>query len=368
LLLCIPAFAINNNSGPVFPAEFLRDLLPAGSAETVLRPTAIALDGSSGEILVADSGHDRILIFDAEGVRRFQFSYASSLSSPLSVGVDSEGYIYILGARRDGRSIFRFDYDGRPMGRLGLPDEIDGHPLDLASLALDSENRIYALDRGSDRVCVFSREGEVLLTFDLAESLDPDLRAELLFGPVHIYRDRLFIPLPGLGSVLVYGVDGSFRRSIGHKGGTPGEMSFPIAVAHDSRGMLLVLDKLRCNVLGFDGQGRFLGEFGGKGSHPGWFYLPSFLAVDLKDQVYVGQLFQNKIQVCSIPNLIADRMTSGKRTSSSDGSPLRIVTSEPEAAFPTQRRLIWTARNSRGFENRLSESNKVFATLLEVKP
>jgi hypothetical protein len=57
-------------------------------------------------------------------------------------------------------------------------------------------------------------------------------------------------------------------------------------------------------VVCFDADGGFLGEFGGKGISPGWFYHPTLLAVDDSDLVYIGQVYRNKIQVCKIPDFI----------------------------------------------------------------
>jgi hypothetical protein len=73
-------------------------------------------------------------------------------------------------------------------------------------------------------------------------------------------------------------------------------------VAED--GTILVLDKHRFNVLCFNRWGKFLGEFGGRGTSPGWFYFPSLLGVDSSDQVYIGQVFLNRVQTCAIPEVI----------------------------------------------------------------
>ncbi|MBC8366026.1 NHL repeat-containing protein [bacterium] len=310
------------------PAEFLRDLLPAGSSSSFLRPTDIHVDANSGEIFVTEAGGNRILIFNADGMLRYQFSCGDVMTHPSCLDVDADGYIYVLGPSVEGRGIYRYDYDGLALSSLPLPSEIAGTPLDLSSIALDDSGRLFALDRGGKRVCIFDLEGSLLDTFDVAPQLDEDLRSELSFGSLHVHGDRLYLPMPGLGVVQIYDFNGNHLRSLGRKGSTMGEMSFPIAVAHAAGDMLLVLDKHRFNVLGFDGRGRFLGEFGGKGLRSGWFYHPSLLAVDEKDQVYVGQLFENKIQICRIPAFMTMSSTIkisalGERSSIADPLPTR---------------------------------------------
>ncbi len=331
MLLIVPLTAVSQQDSPqslTVPAEFLRDLFPAGGAETLLRPTDIHVDATSGEIFVAESGNNRILIFDADGILRYQFSCAGLVSTPVSVDVDSQGFIYVLGPGKSGRVVYRFDYDGLPLQALPLPEAIGERPIELSSIAIDENDRIYALDRAGKRVCVFGLGGELLNSFDVAPQLDPDLRSELSFGALTVHENRLYLPMSGLGSVQIYDLTGRQLRSLGHKGSTQGEMSFPIAVAHTESDMILVLDKHRFNVLGFDMRGRFLGEFGGKGFRSGWFYHPSLLAVDEKDQVYVGQLFENKIQVCRIPAFMSERLST--KTSAAGEIPF-------VAALPTAR-------------------------------
>jgi hypothetical protein len=119
--------------------------------------------------------------------------------------------------------------------------------------------------------------------------------------------DLLLIPIPTLGSVYLYTRAGEFVRSIGFKGTNVGEMNFPVAAAVSDENLVLVLDKHRYNVICFDLSGKFWGEFGGKGLSPGWFYHPSLLAVDGKNQVYVGQIFLNRVQTCRIPDFIVER-------------------------------------------------------------
>jgi len=322
--LVLPLLAISQQNAPQplsVPAEFQRDLLPGYDSQAFLRLSDIHVDSASGEIFVAESGHNRIMIFDEKGILRFQFSCTEALSHPMNVVVDSEGFIYVLGPAGSGRIIYRYDYDGLPLGALPIPETIGGEALDLSSIDMDVRDRIFALDRAGSRILIFTREGALDGSFGVATELDADLRREMSFGELHIHEDRLYLPMSSMGLVQIYDLHGRRIRNLGRKGSTPGEMSFPIAVAHDTEGMLLVLDKHRFNVLGFDAAGRFLGEFGGRGFRSGWFYHPSLLAVDTKDQVYVGQLYENRIQVCGIPEFMT-RKISTETSAAGELSPL----------------------------------------------
>jgi len=126
-------------------------------------------------------------------------------------------------------------------------------------------------------------------------------------GRITYGRGALYIPMPVEGAVHVYATSGRRLRTIGHKGNNTSEFNFPVAVDLTDDGMVMVLDKHRFAVLCFTQEGRFIGEFGGKGSRPGWFYHPSLL-LDLGEHgILIGQVFQNWIQVCRIPDVIAER-------------------------------------------------------------
>ena len=289
------------------PAEYLRDLSLPGSQNHFLRPSAIHVDKRFDEIFVADPGNNRIVIFDENGVYRHEFRGRGHFSTPWDLTVDSEGFIYVLATAREGRRLLRFDFDGTFVRSLPLPEEMDGLPVDFRSVVLDDRDRLYLLDQAGMRVCVYDREGTLLDTFGILGSMESDLLAEQIVGRMRIKSDRLFVPAPAVGSIYVYDLSGNHLRTIGHKGSTVGQLNFPVDVALTDDGLVLILDKHRFNVVCFNMEGDFYGEFGGKGISPGWFYHPSLLAVDEDDQVYVGQIFKNKVQVCRIPEFIKTR-------------------------------------------------------------
>jgi hypothetical protein len=174
----------------------------------------------------------------------------------------------------------------------------------LRGMAMDSRDRLYLLDHGALRMLICDRDGAVLSAFELDRDTDTEARNELLFGSPTVTHDRILVPVSTLGTVRVYAHDGTILRHVGYHGTNVGQLIFPVDVAVTEAGLILVLDKHRFNVVCFDPAGRFLGEFGGRGSSPGWFYHPSVLAVDGDTRVYIGQVFQNKVQICRLPEFI----------------------------------------------------------------
>jgi hypothetical protein len=73
-------------------------------------------------------------------------------------------------------------------------------------------------------------------------------------------EDRLFIADAQDCAVKVFAKDGTYLRSLGRKGGGPGELSFPSGVSV-VEGRVHVADKFNSRIAAFDREGRWLGAF-----------------------------------------------------------------------------------------------------------
>ena len=283
----------------------MRSLRLPGAADEIRRPLSLYVDHHHGEVFVADSGSNRIVVFDRDGLYRYQFDCADLIGTPLGVAVDSEGYVFVLGTSRQGQRLLRFDFDGLPLGEVELGG-LDGRR--VRELTIDAEDRLVLLD---DRwtVHVLGRDGTRVHEVDVGTTVPDDERNELILGRPTVRNDRLWIPASTLGHVLVFDLEsGEFEGSVGVRGNTPGMLNFPVAVDVTSEGIVTVLDRMRFAVVCYTTGGRFLGEFGGKGFRDGWFYHPNLLAVSDDDQVIVGQMLDGRIQICRIPRYVKTRL------------------------------------------------------------
>jgi len=285
------------------PAEFVRFVTLPGTFDQIVRPTALHVDRYQGEVLVADGGHARILIFDSQGCYRFEFSLQPQASMALDLAVDSRGFIYVVASTTDGHQLLRYDFDGTFLERVPMPSFHDGRALVPDRIATDEANRLVVVDERQLRVAICTPDGRLEGSFDLAPDLATEVRAELVLGSVALVDDKLYVPISSQGRVEVVDLGGTRVQTIGHQGNRPGQLGFPVAVSVGDN-LVAVLDKHRFNVVCFDAAGRFLGEFGGRGISPGWFYYPTLLGLGTDHLVFVGQIFENKVQVCRIPGFI----------------------------------------------------------------
>lgn len=297
------------------PAEFEYALRLPGIADHIRRPSALFVDHAHGEVLVGDSGLNRLLIFDREGLYRYEFNFADQVGSVVDLAVDSSGFVYVLGTSREGRRLMKYDFDGVYLEDMVL-DGVD--PRTLESITVDEQDRLVVMS--TDGTCsVAETTGALVSRFDTTSAL-PDVSAlEIVRGRPQARDGRLYLPVSSAGFVSVHELaTGELLNVIGVKGSTPGQFSFPIAVDVLPSGVVVVLDKMRFNVLCFAPSGRFLGEFGGKGFRNGWMYHPTLLAAISDDRVIVGQVLDQRVQVLHIPDFVFVRLPREPESGSSE--------------------------------------------------
>lgn len=312
----VRSFAQGSDLLPLYgPAELVRALRLPGLSDEIRRPMALHVDRTHGEIFVGDMSSNRILVFDRDGLYRYQFDLADHVSTPQGIVVDSEGFVFVLGTTREGSKVVRFDFDGMYL------DEIDlgRHGIRRVSgMTIGVQGQLMLL-ADDTAVHVISRDGEAIRRIDLVSALANGAAGELIFGLPVVRDGRLFVPASSAGTVLVFdAASGELETKIGIQGNTPGQLTFPTAVDVTSDGIVTVLDRMRFAVVCYAADGTFLGEFGGKGFRDGWFYYPTLLAVSDDDHVIVGQILDGRVQRCRIPRYVRTRFAQANTTHHDD--------------------------------------------------
>jgi len=354
VMVCLMPTGILQANELAVPAEFIRDIKLPGFGESILRPSALHYDRYNDEILVGDSGNNRILIFGGNGVFKFSFSLTEIMNIPRDITTDSQGYIFILGSNAQGQVLYRFDFDGTPLESIPVPAVLGGIPVELRYLACDEEGILYVLDHHGRRILVIGHDDAVVATINLENDLKmADKVAEgtaagkgaYALGTLACAGSTLYVPVSNVGTVNTYSTDGEFLGTIGHFGAKPGTLNFPVAVEVSPEGLIMVLDRARYCVVCYSPDKKFLGEFGGKGISPGWFMGPSLLSIPSADRAVIGQLFRNKIQVCSVPDFI--RAKAGVVPTEQAAGKSEISGSSPAVGYQSlmvQRRLSDNSR------------------------
>ena len=127
-------------------------------------PTHIAVS-PSGQILVTDSLNFRVQVLNPQGKFISTFGAAGDspgyFSRPKGVAVDSDGNIYVVDALFDNVQIF--DRDGRLLMSFGKPGNAYGDFWLPSGIFIDSQNLIYVSDSYNKRVQIFQylKDGEL---------------------------------------------------------------------------------------------------------------------------------------------------------------------------------------------------------------
>jgi DNA-binding beta-propeller fold protein YncE len=134
-------------------------LRPSGFVE----PSGVAID-ARGDVIVADTGHDRIQSFSPDGSLLASWSRAGTgdrgFRRPLAVAVGADGSVYVVDGGNErivelsarGGLIAAWGGRGAGPGEFELP----------SGIAIDASGHVFVSDRQSDRIQKFTAHGRFL--------------------------------------------------------------------------------------------------------------------------------------------------------------------------------------------------------------
>ncbi len=256
--------------------------------------------GPAGEVVVADDFAHRLSIFDRNGT--FVRTVGRHGTGPGELAsVDARGssqarhalFIADTGNNR----VQVLEPDGRVARILGprwfgLINSLRT-PRDVL---VASNGEIFVADFGNGAVRVFDQRGHLL------RSIDGSRRAGSTGRPVQLtvsLASELYVSDSRRHHVVVFGLDGSFRRLIGAPGSGAGQLHGPHGLAFGLDGRLYVADHLNDRVQVFRPDGAPVGAMGRRGQAPGELMRPTDIAVGKEGQIYVVDAGNHRIQVWS---------------------------------------------------------------------
>ncbi len=151
--------------------------------------------------------------------------------------------------------------------------------------------RLYVSDGGSARIHVFDLAGECIDSWKLPDGSRPAGLA------VDEGRGRLYVAAPIAHQVLAFDRNGTVSLQIGRRGTDPGEFNFPGWLALDRQGRIYVTDALNFRVQIFAPDGTLVGSFGHEGDGSGDFARPKGIGIDADGHVYVVDALFDAVQI-----------------------------------------------------------------------
>jgi DNA-binding beta-propeller fold protein YncE len=280
-------------------------LFPVASLMGPLQTSAasLAYDAANRELYVVSEGIVRVV--NNVGMETYAWPQSEELGAVREVAPLEDGSVLALRSRAGKTGLVRCNFRGEPTAEVpieGLPGMAVG-AFDPTRM-IYSQGLLYLADLGTTRTVVVAdlAAGKVVSKLDIAQVLGltgeyadysatgfaVDSRSNQLFtvGPLF----KVFVVTPG-GQVSMFGRSGS----------APGKFGQVAGVAADNSGNIYVTDLLKSAVMVFDGEYRFLGEFGYRGQRPGNLVAPRDL-VFADGRLYVSQQARRGVAVYGVAN------------------------------------------------------------------
>ncbi len=194
------------------------------------------------------------------------------LGEASGVAVNSKGHIFVYsrgsttgpayGATAS--QLLEFGPDGKYLREIGKNLYAWSY---AHCVRVDKDDNIWAVDKGSDMIIKFNPEGRVVMVFGRKKEAS-DEGAEPW--------KRVNPPRPA--------VNGQFRQ--------------PTDVTWDTQGNIFISDGyVNSRVAKYDKNGRWVKQWGDRGTKPGEFNTPHSIAADAKGNIYVADRGNRRIQV-----------------------------------------------------------------------
>lgn len=223
---------------------------------------------------------------------------ALRISQPMGIGISPDGERLYIADSRGGQVVIA-DLKNKKMSRF-TPDQ--GSFSSPFNVVVDRQENLYVSDAGGKSVSCFRKTGERLwaVSGDLERptglALDEERKILYVADTSRVMYDT--------HRVFAYDLQGHRLRQVGgSRGSDPGEFNFPLYLAVDKAGNLYVSDTMNFRIQVFDKDGQFLRQYGEQGDSPGTFARMKGLAFDGFGNLYsvdgqnaVVQLFNPEFQ------------------------------------------------------------------------
>lgn len=260
--------------------------------EVMRLPSDVAVDGQ-GRIYVLDGTASLVRVFDRDGNAAFTLGGASLLKEPLGIDVTTGGDVLVAdsGNRRlvlfpGGKSPPRFiKIPSLPGDKLPDPTDASfGLPEEIYHVVDNDNHRILTVDQNGTMVWFQGTMGRNRGEFRFPFMLDLDSEGNIYV--VEVINTR----------VQVLGPDGSHLRFIGDWGIEPGQFFRPKGIAVNERNEVFVSDSYLGVIQVFTPEGRLLGVLGDEYGNLTKFTTPVGMAV-AEGRLYIVEMWNNRVLV-----------------------------------------------------------------------
>lgn len=242
-----------------------------------------------------------VRVFNPSGMQIFTFGEDLDVGQIADVAVNPDGRILVLSYKDQKPFVTVCNYRGVPLQPMEVTKLPAGVPFQPQRVVYRN-GEYYFLSLSAGSLIVTDATGEFRRHVDLLSALgtvDKEKTNNEISGFAVDKDGTMFFTVPTVFKVFKQSPDGTIA-SFGAPGSAAGKFGVVAGIAVDSRGDIVVADKLKCVVMTFDKDFKFLGEFGYRGAKPQNLILPDAVAIDSKDRLYVSQARGRGISVFAL--------------------------------------------------------------------
>ncbi len=244
-----------------------------------------------------------IRVFNESGMEIYRFGDDLDLGHIVDVTVDKNGDILLLAYEQsEGQPVGRIiqcNYRGEPKSDIKLKNLPSQFSKFLPNRMICQGGDLYLASFMGLNIVVTDYQGNFKKGYDLLPLLELEEKdrgnLEILGFSVDREGNILFT-VPTLFRACILSPDGKFNW-FGKPGSAAGRFNIPAGIVRDSKGNYLVVDKLRCTVMVFDKDFKFLSQFSERGYKSGYLIAPDEIAIDNGDRIYVTQVVRKGVSV-----------------------------------------------------------------------
>lgn len=255
-------------------------------------PSDVAVDRQD-RIYILDGTAGLVRVYDQKGKPMFTLGGEKILNQPLGIDVTPGGDVLV--ADSGNQRLVLFPAGGKPPQFLPIPSVPGGKLADPTDVSIGPEGDVFhVVDNENHRIVTLDRNGKILWSKGIM-GRNPDE-----------FRFPFMIDLDSAGNLYVVEVintrvqamapDGTHIRFIGDWGIEPGQFFRPKGVAVNDQNQVFVTDSYLGVIQAFSQDGRFLGVVGDHTGHLIKFNTPMGLTFS-DNRLLVIEMFNNRLVI-----------------------------------------------------------------------
>jgi DNA-binding beta-propeller fold protein YncE len=310
-------YVINGGQGniQIYGRDFFPHLV-LGAGRGIDSPQCVFFDTEHGRVYIGQNRTtqkpSRLTILNAAFLPEQEVTFSAM---PEAAGfsitngmVGKNGKLYLIG--NQSRGVLVLDPHGNFSHWLKPVDKLFVEPVKTTDSSQERQAYLTEMQKGSEEPPPAPEASaaplglptellpKALGTLPTDKNKGQDLHPVLLHDIAIDSDGRIFLLSEETSKVYVYGPGENFLFSFGQKGGSTGKMSRPRGLCLDEKKKCIyIVDYMRHTVLTFNMAGRYIFEFGGRGTGPLWFNFPTAIDVDRRGRLVIADLFNNRVQV-----------------------------------------------------------------------